>query len=75
MLEFCLNIYARVTLSIFYRIDLLVFYLSSVPRAGSIKFDPLGHSVLPLVKFDLLVDWSNMNGLVYKACLKFYWCV
>jgi hypothetical protein len=72
MLQFCLNLHVRVILSIFCRVDLLVFNLSSVPRIVSIKFNPLRHLGMSSIKSDLLMDRSGMNSLVGKLCLRFY---
>jgi hypothetical protein len=55
-----------------YQVDLLVFDRSSISRAVSIKFDPLWPLGLPSVKFNLMLDRSDMNGLVGKASLRFY---
>jgi hypothetical protein len=55
-----------------YRINLLAFDQPFIPRAVSIKFDPLGPLVLPSVKSNLLLDWLNMNDLVGKTCLRIY---
>jgi hypothetical protein len=52
-------------LSMFYRIDLLVFNRLFVLKVVSIKFDSLGHLGMPLV--DL-----SMNNLIGKAYLRFY---
>jgi hypothetical protein len=72
MLQFCLNLYVRVTC--FYCIDLLVFDGLFVQRIFSIKFNPLGHSGLSSVRSGLL-ERLITNNLVGKACLRFYWSV
>jgi hypothetical protein len=55
-----------------HRLCLLVYDQSSVPRVVSVKSDPLGPSVLPSVKFDLLLGLSGMNDLVDGVGLRYY---
>jgi hypothetical protein len=54
----------RVSLDTLHRLDLLLFDRSSISRVILVKSDPLEPSVLKSVKFDLLLDWSNINDLV-----------
>jgi hypothetical protein len=57
------------------QIDLLVFDRLFVSRIISIKFDPLGPSGLPSIKFNLVLDHLSMNGVGGEVSLRLYWDV
>jgi hypothetical protein len=67
-----LNKHLQVIQNTLYRLRLLVFDGSFVSKVISIKFDPLRSSGLSSVKFDLLLDWLNMNNMVGEMSLRFY---
>jgi hypothetical protein len=69
--KFYLNLHVQVTLTMIYRIDLLVFDHSFIPIDVLIKFDHLGSIGLSSVKSDLMLDRLSMNALVGGASLMF----
>jgi hypothetical protein len=62
----------QVILSMFYRIDILVFNQLFILRTVSIRFDPLGDSRMSSIKSDILLAWLDTNILIGKICLIFY---
>jgi hypothetical protein len=70
--KFYLSLHVQATLTMIYRIDLLVFDHSFIPIVILIKFDHLVSIGLSSVKSYLMLDRLSINVLVGEASLMFY---